>query len=331
MLDDILGVLQLLVDPNTRATAKLAIRSIGGSDGDWKRSIKTTSAKFSGDESFRVGAVADLVHQRLRELAANSGGSRGGPSMDDVRQQRRLEKTIDNFGIVFSELVSNAFEHGCKDNPSGRVKLRITYSRWFILLDVQDSGAGFNLQETLAASQGEPHGLGVVKQLTYRLTSNKKGNRLTALIAGPDELDIQATVESYKGSDILNVEVASNFWSRSRVNWAPVRLAIERHPQTLVLINAVQFDWASGAARRVSGVKVLTLRLPGSTPPPKDKERYYALCVTGRHASLFDLDRLNSETFRVFRDEEAGNDPKDWLTEQASRLHGHVGSTGGVS
>ncbi|RLC74694.1 MAG: hypothetical protein DRI81_13370 [Chloroflexi bacterium] len=165
MLSDILGFLRFATDPTTRATISQVSHVISKSKRNWKKEIKTLKAKFSRDEIYWVDAFVNHL-------------------LDELRSTGVSNEKVEKFQIVFFELVNNAFEHGCKFRRKCRVAVRCTYSRWFIRLEIADSGKGFDLEKTLytlsqastSDSSQLPHGLQIVKKLTYGLHTNKKGN-----------------------------------------------------------------------------------------------------------------------------------------------------------
>lgn len=88
---------------------------------------------------------------------------------------------------VFGELVSNAFDHGCKDVTEGVVRIRMDLNEAFFSLEVEDPGPGFPAAETLARIKKEPlarqrrRGLIQVASIS-EVTYSERGNSVKAVL-----------------------------------------------------------------------------------------------------------------------------------------------------
>lgn len=295
MISVILDFLRLLFSPDTRETLGHISSFVAKSQKNWKADIKTSKAKFSGDESYKVSVFANSLFDELKKSGISN-------------------EKADKFRIVFTELITNAFEHGCKHRPRCRVKVHCTYSPWFIRLRVTDSGNGFDLLRHLSSgSQVDeknndeyPHGLQVVNKLTYRLYTNKKGNSVTAFLASQDSLEILPAVETYKGKEIFVIYlVTEEAWYYMSTTWEPLKRAVENVSHQLILIdctdNAFSTKDAEEARRVIAEFK-------------DRREKFYAFVLHDKN-DYFELKRLDSYNFQVFYGGEL-EQAKDWLVER---------------
>ena len=289
MLSDILSFLRFITDPDTRSTLASLSHFASGTNKTWKDDIKTATAKFSGEEPYKMNAFANFLLDEIRSI--------GIPSEE-----------IQEFEIVFTELINNAFEHGCKHSKNCQVTIRCNYSRWFIRLEVSDSGKGFDFERTLA--QGDQHGLQIIKKLAYKFKANKKGNTLTAFLLGHDTLKILPVVKKYRGHEILIMNVTGKEeWRYMVTNWEPLRKAVKYSSQRLILIDCTKIRWISTVGREVKYIVAEFKEQSGKS---------YALVVASLAENAFELSKLNSERFKVFFDKDIG-DAEQWLYEQARK------------
>jgi len=292
MIDEILSFLRFATDPKTRETISTISQVVSASNRDWEKEIQTRKAKFACEESYKVGA---FVNHLLDEMK-NSGVS---------------PEKITKFRIVFTELIGNAFQHGCKNSHGGKIRIRCTYSRWFIRLEIADPGRGFNLSETLQkqleADTGEKvqHGLTLVNNLTYALRTNKRGNVVTAFLASQDSMDIVPAVEKYKGQEILVVTVTDRQeWQYLMASWEPLLHAVENTRQDLVLIRFQDMSLTTDRVRKMEKYVVRELN--------EHFGKRYALVVSSEDERYFELSKFNSDNFRVF-DELQTDEARQWL------------------
>lgn len=204
---------------------------------------------------------------------------------------------------MFTELIHNAFQHGCKESGNCRIKVVCDYSSWFIRLEVSDTGKGFNLEEELKTEYSELHGLQLVKNIAYKLKSNKKGNVLTVFLINQDKIQTQASIEKYKGKAILSINIVSREkWYYLIESWEPLKEVVENSSQDLILIDCTKVRWATKRSSEAEKV-VKDFRA--------NPNKRYALVINMIEARDFKLERLNSPNFRVFSQLEIA---KQWLT-----------------
>jgi anti-anti-sigma factor len=143
----------------------------------------------------REAGYRDLqrVLSRADALAINAYSVPPGPSSrylgDFVAGKLELllafpERRVHDFVTVYTELIQNAFEHAHKrDN---RVEASVWASPAEVVLEVSDSGTGFNLGQSILTTRDivatnptavGPRGLYLVNEICDRLTSDLKGRR----------------------------------------------------------------------------------------------------------------------------------------------------------
>jgi serine/threonine-protein kinase len=111
---------------------------------------------------------------------------------------------------VFTELVSNAFDHGCKDVTEGVIRLRMELNPAFFSLEVEDPGPGFPAKETLARIKKEPlrrqrrRGIMQVAGIADALTYSPKGNSVKAILYRKSE---GSGIFTREAEDITFVEI----------------------------------------------------------------------------------------------------------------------------
>lgn len=293
MLSDILAFLKFLFDPETRGTINAISNVLAPSGNDWKKQIKTVSAKFSGKDTL---SVAPFINTLLR----------------DFKQIGMSSREIKKFTVVFNELIHNAFDHGCKKNKKCKVTVRCTYSPWFVRIEVADNGAGFDFDEIIENAE-EGHGLTIVKKLSYRIMSNKKGNAITAYLVD-DKLRIRSAVEKYRGYEFLVVKVVSPAeWSYLVTTWEPLHRVVKHASQKLVIIDCSRVHWATISMREFDGVVSEYKAQPG---------RAFALIVSQFTYETFDVSNFKGDNFHVFltTEDQEQNAARRWLTTKAKQL-----------
>ena len=201
MLSGIVDFLKFLVDSDTRDALSAVSKIASRKNKNWKSEIKTASAKFSGDESYKVSEFANYLLSEMQTV---------GIASEEVRK----------FETVFTELIHNAFEHGCQESNNCKIRIRCDYSRWFIRLEVSDQGKGFDFNKELQAEYDELHGLKLVKSLAYKFKANKKGNVLTVFLISRDKIKTQTSIERYQGKTILCIDISSRAaWNYLVESW----------------------------------------------------------------------------------------------------------------
>lgn len=303
-MQDILSLLRFVTDSETWRTIG-RISKIASRQRNWRSEIRTVKATFTVHNFYQIDSFANFLLSRLKEAGVSN-------------------EKIEKFQIVFNELVDNAFRHGCKGAKRCVVRIRCTFSRWFIRLEVSDSGKGFNLEQALEQSQrdGVIHGLNVVDSICYELRTNRKGNVVIAFIAGQDHLGIIPVVENYKGVEILRVVIQDSAWHVASLDWKPLVHAVENAKQVLVLVDfSKSFIGTTARLRELSTMvegksSVDDYRrrsYPGNLPP-----KFYAVLVRPVILESF-ASHLETSSFKFFKYDEEDK-AKDWLLEQAGKV-----------
>lgn len=292
MVFEIVSFLRFITDPDTRGTITAISNYVSQSRKNWRDELKTATAKFSGDEKFKASIFANHLLNDLKTLEVDS-------------------EEIEKFRLVFTELINNAFEHGCKNAKNCRVTIRCDYSRWFIRLEVSDSGKGFDFGTALSQQRetSEHHGLLVVSKSAHHFKANKKGNTLTALLVNNNEVRIFPTVQKYKGQSLLFIKVEDKSdWYYMISDWEPLKRAVASASQKLILIDCTETSWStdklSETKRMITGFK-------------QQKGVFYALVVRSSIYQIFDFSNLTTENFKVFYDDLES--AKQWLYEQVRK------------
>jgi len=295
MIGDIVSILRFITDPDTRKTVEVLANIPSISRLDWKRNVKTASAKFSGNEFFKVSGFANAL-------------------IADMKTSSLSENEIKKFETVFGELVRNAFRHGCNEAVDCKVSINCTYCPWFVALEISDTGRGFDTANALLQKDDDTHGLQLVKRIAFRLTTNKKGNSLTALMIAEPALQILPRVEKYRGAEILVLPVVDRYdWSYLIADWEPLRDAVKHAAQKLILVDCSQVHWSTEAIREMKHM-VKEFKEYG--------DRFFALVVDHKADLWFDFSRLSVGNFKVFHDwshiaSEELPLAKEWLLNQS--------------
>lgn len=281
MLSVIINFLRYFRDPDVKEALSHIYRVVLRNQKGWREEIRTLRAKFRGDESYKVVAFANFAIQEFKQAGITP-------------------KQIDRFRIVFSELLRNAFEHGCKNSRRCRVSVRCIYCRWFIRLQIADSGDGFDLTSALDKwkfavdfrRDQDRHGLWIVGQLTDSLRVNKAGNTLTAFFLTSSSFTLIPVVQRYKRHEILVLNVDDgSAWDYMAASWRPLAEALENAQQKLVLINCQAMYWDSDRVARVRDTVGDFKMRQGC---------FYAFLVDRQDSKLFNLKKLESGNLRVF-------------------------------
>jgi anti-sigma regulatory factor (Ser/Thr protein kinase)/anti-anti-sigma regulatory factor len=133
---------------------------------------------------------------------------------------RKVEEMLEAEGVdpefqgyaqtVFTELVANAFDHGCRDRPDGVVRIRLELNEAFFRVEVIDPGPGFAAREMLDRIKDEPldrerrRGIFQVLGIADLLEYSPKGNHAKAVLYRKSE---GSGVFSHTANDILYVEI----------------------------------------------------------------------------------------------------------------------------
>ena len=123
---------------------------------DWERDICTFGAKLPADESERTSLLIDVVSEKLSSM------SFGPDAISAFRNSSR-------------ELITNAVEHGCKDQPKSRIGISVELSPTYVATTISNPksspvdyrDAAKNALLRLRASDNSTRGRGI--QLVNRL------------------------------------------------------------------------------------------------------------------------------------------------------------------
>ena len=112
-----------------------------------------------------------------------------GLSLDERLEEAEVDPEFHGcVQTIFAELVSNAFDHGCKDLEEGFIKLRLELNNAFFSLEVTDPGPGFDAKATLERIRKEPllrhrrRGLLQVDAMADDITYSPEGNHIKAIV-----------------------------------------------------------------------------------------------------------------------------------------------------
>ncbi len=106
---------------------------------------------------------------------------------DRLEQQEANPEFQGYIQTTFTELVSNAFDHGCQGGR-GIIKLRLELNKAFFRLEVEDDGKGFAANKMLEKLRNAPpdrerqRGLIQLLQIVDILEYNDEGNRVKAVL-----------------------------------------------------------------------------------------------------------------------------------------------------
>lgn len=294
MFAEILSILKFMTDEQTRKTIQSIAQFASREDKDWAKKIRRTSGKFSAADITRVSVFANSL---LKELE-NTGLS---------------EEKISKFRTVLSELVNNAFRHGCQNRQNCFVQIDCIYSPWFIEIQVRDGGDGFNLAkvlETPTTDRERRSGLQVVRALVDSLSTNQKGTSVTALIASADRITIETSIEKHGSKELCVVTLDENRdWFFLPPSWEPLQKTLSRAKQKYILVT-----WKRGIRGRLSSLSTPQLGafIKVITGCHLDVGRYYAF-VQQIDWVLEDLEKQQSKNVRFF---DSNEEARAWLGQQ---------------
>lgn len=228
---------------------------------------------------------------------------------------------IKKFQTVFDELIRNAFNHGCKEEQGCKVKIKCTYSVWFIKVEISDTGKGFDFNHQLVQTDTDIHGLQVVRRLANRISANRKGNSLTALLLNTQELNFSTDVEKYRNKEILTIKVNSQkTWSYTTASWKPISDTTTLANQNLVLIDFIDVtepvEFTTHDRRKMGKM---------FTEFQAHDNKFYAIIVNADIWLEYDLAESDSDRARYFPDKAIDKNSngfvkaKNWLVKQSTK------------
>lgn len=224
MLSDILNILKFFTDSQTRDTMK-AIKMVASSrQKDWRKNVHHVREQFSIANWMKINAFTNDLFERVQNT--------------DISQEKYRR-----FTTVYSELINNAHDYGCRTNPKCKIIVDCIYSRWFIQLEIKDGGNGFDLHDSLEAVQKQrdegkrkgKSGLEIVMDLSDKFEVKK--TCIVVVIAGEDRIKTHTAIEKINEADLLLVTVEEDReWSFLAPSWQPLRDTLEKATQPLILV-----------------------------------------------------------------------------------------------
>lgn len=122
------------------------------------------------------GQWREYMHLIAQEIADRLEAEKADPEFQGYVQ------------TTFTELVSNAFDHGCPDVASAVVRLRMELNKAFFRLEVEDNGPGFAANQMLEKLRNAPpnrerqRGIIQILQIVDILEYNDQGNCVKAVL-----------------------------------------------------------------------------------------------------------------------------------------------------
>jgi len=290
VVTEVLSLLKFVTDKQTRDTVQSIAQKVSSRDKDWIKSIRRMSGRFAPSDIARIDMFANSLIAELKRV---------GLSDDKIRK----------FYIVFSELVHNAFKHGCKGLRRCKIAISCIYSPWFVEIEVQDQGKGFDLEDVLqskASRRSRPgrSGLQLVRDLVDNLTTNAKGNRVVALITGGGRIAATPSIERYGGEELCIITLREDDeWHFLAPNWQVLQQTLDRVTQEFIMVT-----WGD-AKQNPYDTACLGGLVPVITGCRITVEKVYAF-VRSFDWILQDLQELSSANLRFFENE---HDARNWL------------------
>lgn len=171
MYELIINAIKIATSRDARESASSLIQLAKRSP-EWKKDICTIEAKIRKSDREQATLLAELVESKLSNLGYRNA-------------------TIDDFEVVFDELTSNGFEHGCKVSRSV-IQLVIDVSGTYVALTVLNPSrskfdfdkaikkAGTNVKRDSLALRGE--GLRLVTELADTFEAARENNGAKAVL-----------------------------------------------------------------------------------------------------------------------------------------------------
>ena len=229
MLSDILSVLKFATDPQTRNILNAIITVAARKQPDWKKQIQTENFEFNQSNWAMLSAFTNELFQNIR--------------VTNISPTK-----LSRFKTIYTELINNAYHHGCKERNKWKIGIKCVYSRWFIQLEVKDDGKGFLVdsvlqnvnRERLEGTRQGKSGLELVRDLSDSMFVQGRQSNVSIVIAGNDRIGISTKTEKYGKHDMLIITwVDNNEWSFLSPDWEPLSNTLNSAIQQLIL---VKFD-----------------------------------------------------------------------------------------
>ena len=323
MIGDILNILKFVTDTNTRETVKAFTDVAARHQKNWRRQIHSVSGKFTVAEWVKINVFTNELFQQIAEVGLSSS-------------------KLKRFKTIYSELIDNAYHHGCKKRQKCRVTVKCVYSKWFIQLEVVDSGEGYDFdeaqqkieQERIEGKRTGKSGIEVVKEIADIFEVHKA--RVLVVIAGEDRIRVRTKIEDMGQKELVTIFVETDpDWSFLSPDWTPFREAFDEHKQDLVL---VRFGVAADKPDSLIPKETKIVLAPeprefrdnddmlGPTTTRRvfkkiiteaaDINRYFAYVIPS-HWVFHDMNELQAENLKLFQTED---DARVWLEKQALNL-----------
>lgn len=224
MISDILSILKFITDSQTRDTIKAITQATSKKQSDWKNHIFVEKGDFKENNWVNIDVFTNNLFQHVRDTGIS-------------------ETKFRRFTSAYTELIDNAYQHGGIKSNKGSVSINCIFSKWFIQIEVKDSGNGFDLHESLEKVRSDrddglrdgKSGLELVRELCDKVEVKK--TRVVAVIAGEDRMHVLSKVDKVGKVDLLEVTVIEDEqWSFLPPSWEPFRDAIEKANQPLILV-----------------------------------------------------------------------------------------------
>lgn len=224
MLSELIEILKFITDDKTRQTVQMIGQVASNREKNWSKNIQTMKGKFSARESAKVNAFANALFTEIEKTGITD-------------EKLSIVKT------VFTELVNNAFRHGCKYEKKCKISINSIFSKWFVEMEVRDEGKGFNVEEILNAKRvGRRTGLQLVNDLADNLVTNSTGNVVTVLVASGNRINVETKTLMYdaKALDVITLSEEEDWYFLSP-NWFPLQKALNEIVHDNVLVT-----WKTG-------------------------------------------------------------------------------------
>ena len=123
--------------------------------------------KLLSQESYNQNSVKDYVKTLICSII-NVFPNGGSISVNlEIEDFLMPAKELFSLGIIINELITNIVKHSFKTNDKNEIRLSIRKDKNYVLLEVEDNGAGFPDDIDINACQG--FGLTIIRMLCEQL------------------------------------------------------------------------------------------------------------------------------------------------------------------
>lgn len=313
MLPNILDVLKFITDSKTGDFVKSISKIASQQQVDCSRDVIVFTGRFRHSEWYKIKAFANELFSKILETGIN-------------------ESKYKRFKTVFSELVTNAYKHGCRNKKNCYVRVRCKFSRWYIQLEVSNTGKGMDLEKALKKVERQrikgyrqgKSGLEIVSELTDVMEVKK--SQIVVIIAGEDRIKIHTEVHRVENTDLLLITVEENDeWGFLPPKWESLRDTLEKVEERLILVRFGKYRTIKDEARFVEDSDSMRIThrrrmaKPIITECALDKNHFFAY-VTADRWVYEDMRELEKDNLRFFRN---SNDAYFWLKDWKKHLIGN--------